>query len=111
MTTLNPFAIIGTAVTREPPRRPGRAAGVAPRRFTPAERMTVAEAILGYTVNAAAACWRSGYTGQLRPGYSADMILPDRDITSCDRYDIAETEVLLPLYKGCAVHRAANFDA
>ncbi len=104
VTTLNPFEIIGTAVTREPPRRRGRAAV-----FFPEQRMTVAEAILGYTVNAAAACWRSDFTGQLSPGYSADLILLDRDITTCDPYDIAETRVLLTLFKGREVHRAGDF--
>ena len=106
VTTLNPFEIIATAVTREPPRRRGRAAP-----FFPEQRMTVAEAVLGYTRNAAAACWRSGYTGQLSPGYSADMILLDRDITTCDPYAIAETTVLLTLYQGREVHRAAEFVA
>lgn len=104
VTTLNPFEIIGTAITREPPRRRGRA-----EPFFPEQRMTVAEAILGYTVNAAAACWRSDCTGLLRPGYSADMILLDRDITRCDPYAIAETTVLLTLFKGRVVHQAADF--
>lgn len=99
VTTLNPFEIIGTAVTREPPRHRGRA-----EPFFPQERLTVAEAVQGYTVNAAAACWRSGHTGQIRPGFSADLIVLDRDIFACDPYEIAGTQVLLTVFKGRPVH-------
>lgn len=104
VTTLNPFEIIGTAITREPPRRRGRA-----EPFFPAEAITIEEAVLGYTTNAAAACWRDGYTGALRPGYSADLILLDRDIFTCDRYAIAETKVDLTLFKGRTVHASPAF--
>jgi predicted amidohydrolase YtcJ len=104
VTTLNPFEIIGTAVTREPPRHRGRSAP-----FLPAERMTVAECVTGYTVNAAAACWRGGFTGALRPGFSADLMVLDRGITVCDPYDIAGTQVDLTLFKGREVWRAPAF--
>ncbi len=104
VTTLNPFEIIATAVTREPPRRRGRSAP-----FFPQERLTVEECLLGYTVNAAAACWRGATTGALRPGFSADLILLDRDITACDPHEIAETQVDLTLFKGREVWRAPGF--
>ncbi len=104
VTTLNPFEIIGTAVTREPPRHRGRS-----RPFFPDERLSVTEAVLGYTTHAAAASWRSGYSGALKPGYSGDLILLDRDIFACDPYAIAETEVMLTLFKGRRVHQAAAF--
>jgi predicted amidohydrolase YtcJ len=104
VSTLNPFEIIGTAVTREPPRHRGRSAP-----FFPAERLSVTEAVLGYTTHAASACWRSGYTGALKPGYSGDLILLDRDIFGCDPYAIAETKVLLTLFRGRPVHQAAEF--
>ncbi|MEO6298993.1 MAG: amidohydrolase [Paracoccaceae bacterium] len=104
VTSLNPFEIIGTAVTREPPRRRGRA-----EVFTPAERITVAEAVLGCTRNAAKACWRGHYTGQISVGYSGDLIVLDRDIFACDTYEIAETEVMLTLFQGRCVHRHPGF--
>lgn len=104
VTTLNPFEIIGTAVTREPPRRRGRSAP-----FFPGERMTVEECLQGYTVNAAAASWRGGFTGMLRPGFAADLIVLDRDITACDPYDIAETRVELTLFEGRDVWRDRGF--
>jgi hypothetical protein len=101
VTTLDPFAIIGTAVTREPPRSRGRAAP-----FLPEQRLTVAEAVVGYTRNAAAAAWRGHFTGQLSPGFSADLIVLDRDIFTCDPYAIAETQVLQTLFQGRTVHQA-----
>lgn len=104
VTSLNPFEIMGTAITREPPRHRGCATP-----FFPAERLTIDEAILGYTTHAAAACWRGGHTGALKPGFSADLIVTDHDIFTCDPYAVAETQVLLTLFKGRAVHRAARF--
>ena len=104
VTTLNPFEIIGTAVTREPPRTRGVA-----EPFFPAQRLTVEEAVLGYTTHAAAACWRGHYTGALKPGYSADLIVLDRDIFNVNPYAIAETRVLLTLFKEREVYRAETF--
>ncbi len=47
----------------------------------------------------------------MTPGFSADLIVLDRDITACDPYAIAETEVFLTLFDGHEVHRHARFDA
>jgi len=104
VTTLNPFEIIGTAITREPPRARGKAPP-----FHPEHRLTILEAVQGYTTHAAAACWRGHYSGQLRPGFSGDLILLDRDIFTCDPYAVAETQVDLTLFKGRAVHRGRAF--
>ena len=104
VTTLNPFQIIGTAVTCEPARARGRA-----KPFFPYQRRTVDEAVQGYTTHAAAACWRGHLTGQIRPDYSGDLIVLDRNIFTADPYDIAETQVLLTLFKGRQVHRHPEF--
>jgi predicted amidohydrolase YtcJ len=102
VTTLNPFEIIETAVTRQP------AGGAAPP-FLPAERLTVEEALVGYTTQAAAACWRGHAAGMLRPGFSGDLIVLDRDITTCDPYAIGGTRVLLTLFRGQEVWRDPEF--
>ncbi len=99
VSTLNPFEIIETAVTRQPSVRDG----LTPP-FLPAERLSVAEAVLGYTTHAAAACWRGHFTGRLTPGFSADLIVLDRDIFAVPHGEISETQVLLTLFKGRAVH-------
>lgn len=105
VTTLNPFELIETAVTRQPPRHAG---DVPP--FYPNERLTVAEAVLGYTAHAAAACWRGPFTGRLMPGFSADLINLDRDILTCDPYEIGKTKVMLTLFQGKDVHRHPQFE-
>lgn len=104
VSTLNPFPIMQTAVTRQPPEK-GRDHPV----FQPQERMTVADVVRGYTVNAAAAAWRGEETGSLTPGKFADLILLDRDIFAIDPYDIAGTQVDLTLLGGREVHRSERF--
>lgn len=75
VSTLNPFEIIETAVTRQArridnPRAP----------FLPVQALMVAECVHGYTVEAAAAASRGTHTGLLCPDYSADLILLSQDI-------------------------------
>jgi predicted amidohydrolase YtcJ len=99
VSTLNPFEIIQTAITRKAPvvsnpRDP----------FFAEQALTVQECFQGYTVNAARACWRDHFTGMLRPGFSADLILLDRDIFACPAAEISQTRVLLTLFKGATVH-------
>lgn len=105
VTTLNPLAIIETAVTRQP-----RAAEGAHPPFLPAERITVAQAVAGYTWQAARAAWRDGFTGRLRPGLSADLVVLDRDVLTVPARSIGATQVMLTLFKGREVHRDPGFD-
>ncbi|MBL9050295.1 MAG: amidohydrolase [Tabrizicola sp.] len=100
VSTLNPFEIIETAITRqarrhESPREP----------FLPDQALTVEEAVLGYTTHAARACWRDGFTGMLRPGFSADLIMLDQDIFAVPPDRISETRVVRTLFKGRTVWR------
>lgn len=104
VSTLNPFQIMETAITRQPPARPNTHPV-----FLPEQRMTREQCLKGYTVNAAAAAWRSADTGSLSPGKYADLIILDRDILACDVYEIGETNVLLTLLAGREVHRGPGF--
>ena len=104
VSTLNPFPIMQTAVTRQPTRG-SRDHPV----FQAQERIGVADVVRGYTVNAAAAAWRGEETGSLAPGKWADLILLDRDIFAVDPYEIGATQVDLTLLGGRAVHRSAGF--
>jgi predicted amidohydrolase YtcJ len=104
VTTLNPFEIIETAVTRQARRRDNPGAP-----FFPEQALTVAEAVLGYTTNAARAGWRAGFTGMLCPGYSADLILLDRDPFAVRPDEISATRVLLTLFKGREVWRDPGY--
>lgn len=104
VSTLNPFEIIETAVTRQPRRRDGNRPP-----FLPAERLTVAEAVAGYTCHAARACWRGEDTGRLLPGFSADLVVLDRDLFRCAAHEIGDTEVLVTLFRGEPVWRHEAF--
>jgi predicted amidohydrolase YtcJ len=104
VSTLNPFEIMETAITRQPPGR-ARTHPV----FLPEQRMTREECVRGYTIHAAEAAWRSADTGSLTPVKYADIIILDRDIFACDVYDISETEVMLTLLGGKEVHRDKGF--
>ena len=104
VSTLNPFEIIETAITRrkrmdDDPQPP----------FFVDQALTIDECVQGYTVNAARACWRGDNTGMLRVGYSADLIMLDRDIFACPATEISQTRVLVTLFKGTVVWRAPDW--
>ncbi|MEZ5912204.1 MAG: amidohydrolase [Paracoccaceae bacterium] len=99
VSTLNPFQIIETAVTRQPPAAEGR---VAP--FLPQERISRAEAVVGYTSAAAAAAWALDDSGTLSPGKCADLIVLDRDIFTCPEGEIGDTQVVATMVDGQIVH-------
>ncbi|MFZ1725517.1 MAG: amidohydrolase [Albidovulum sp.] len=101
VSTLNPFEIIETAVTRQPPASDGAVPA-----FVPQECISRIEAVAGYTVQAAAAAWRSEGTGTLGIGKYADFILLDRDIFTCPAQDIGDTQVLLTMVDGNPVWSA-----
>ena len=104
VSTLNPFPIMETAITRQPPYKKGDHPI-----FLPEQRMTREECVKGYTTFAAEAAWRARDTGSLSLGKYADLIILDRDIFTCNVYDIGDTEVLLTLLGGKEVHRAEKF--
>jgi predicted amidohydrolase YtcJ len=104
VSTLNPFEIMETAITRQ-----ARKADNPRQPFLPDQALTIDEAVMGYTTHAARACWRDGFTGMLRPGFSADAILLDRDIFAVPADSLSETKVLLTLFKGEAVWQAPGF--
>lgn len=104
VSTLNPFEIIETAITRQP-----RKSADQPAPFLPEQSLTLAECVEGYTINAAAAGWRAQETGSLSLGKYADLIVLDRDIYRCAPSDIGDTQVLLTLLSGKPVHATAPF--
>ncbi len=105
VTTLNPFRIMETAITRQVPLADGPL-----EPFLPQEALTIEECVLGYTANAAAACWRGDFTGRLCPGFSADLIILDQDILACAPQEISNTNVFLTLFEGREVHRHRSFE-
>ncbi|WP_322513113.1 amidohydrolase [Chloroflexus sp.] len=69
----------------------------------PDQRLTLAEALAGYTTWAAYAGFRERELGRLEAGYLADMILLDRDITTGPPDQIAIARVMLTMVGGKVV--------
>lgn len=106
VSTYDPFQIMQTAVTRQ-----NAGAGTDAPALTPQHRITIEEAVRGYTIHAAHAAWRDDCTGSLTVGKYADLILLDRDLFEVSPYEIGQTQVLLTLLGGQEVHRDPRFDA
>lgn len=104
VSTLNPFEIIETAMTRQLP-----LADCPLEPFFADQALTIEECVQGYTVNAARACWRDYFTGMLRPGFSGDLIVLDRDVFACPPQEISQTQVLMTLFRGIPVHQIEAF--
>jgi predicted amidohydrolase YtcJ len=98
--TLNPFQGIQTAVTRQ------TSDGKPAEGFVHAQRLTVAQAVEGYTVNAAYAGHREKTEGSLDVGKVADMIVVDRNIFEIEPHTIDQTKVVLTIVGGKVVYEA-----
>jgi predicted amidohydrolase YtcJ len=90
----NPLWGIHAAVTRQ--RRDGTPSGG----WYPRQRISVAEAVLGYTQGPALVSGRHKHLGSLAPGRLADLIVLDRDIYKVDPPEIAETKVVMTVFDG-----------
>ncbi|HET89840.1 MAG TPA: amidohydrolase [Chloroflexi bacterium] len=96
---LNPFLGIHAAVTR---RRSDGSPG--PEGWYPEQRLTVEEAVRGFTLGAAHAVGLADRLGSLSPGKLADLIVLDRDIFTGDPMEIAGTRVVATMIGGRFVH-------
>jgi predicted amidohydrolase YtcJ len=98
--SFNPFLGIHAAATRR--RTDG---SPQPDGWYPEQRLTVDEAVYGFTMGAAYASYEETRKGSLTPGKLADLIVLDRDIFSIDPMEIAETQVLATMIDGQFVWR------
>ncbi len=96
--TQNPFRGIQQAVLREMRRR--QAAGSPPSYFLPEQRLTVEQAVAGYTRNGAYADFTEGETGTLERGKKADLAVLSQDIFSIAPEDIGKTVVKITIVGG-----------
>jgi hypothetical protein len=94
----NPFWGIHAAVTRQ--RRDGTPAGG----WYPEERLTVAEAVAGYTLGPAYASGQLDRLGSITPGKLADLVVLDRDIFATPPGEIANTQAVLTIFDGAVVY-------
>lgn len=100
----NPFWGIHAAVTRQ------RRDGTPPGGWYPAQRLTVAEAVWGYTMGPAHASGQAARQGGLTPGKLADLIVLDRDIFAIPPEEIPDTQVELTVFDSRVVYRSETFD-
>ncbi|HXL21206.1 MAG TPA: amidohydrolase [Candidatus Dormibacteraeota bacterium] len=98
--TLNPWEGVQTAVTRQ------TSEGKPESGFVPSQRLTVAEAVAGYTLGAAFAGRREQTEGSLEPGKAADLIIVSQNIFEIDAHRIDKTEVLTTIVGGRVVYQA-----
>ncbi|HEC33837.1 MAG TPA: amidohydrolase [Chloroflexi bacterium] len=94
----NPLFGIHAAVTRQ--RRDGTPSGG----WYPQQRLTVAEAVWGYTMGAALASGREAELGSITPGKLADLIVLDRDIFAVEPMEIAGAQVVMTIFDGRVVY-------
>lgn len=71
-------------------------------------RLSVEEAVRGFTLGAAYAAGVEDRLGRLAPGYLADLVVLGRDIYHCDPMTIAETPVLATMVNGLWVYQISS---
>jgi hypothetical protein len=95
----NPFWNIHAAVTRQD--RDGNPEGG----WYPSQRLSLSEAVWGYTMGPALASGQEHVQGSLSPGKFADLAVLDRDIFEIPPEEIPDTEVEMTVFAGRVVHR------
>jgi len=97
----NPMFGIHAAVTRQ--QRDGEPQGG----WYPEQRLTVAEAVWGYTMGAALVSGREAELGSITPGKLADLIVLDRDIFALEKtapMEIAQAQAAMTVFDGQIVY-------
>ncbi|MBU3078447.1 amidohydrolase [Sphingomonas quercus] len=84
----NPFPGLAAAISREDEK--GEPAGG----WRPQEKVTIAQALAGFTTMAAHAGFAEDRLGSLEPGHMADFLLVDRDVMVVPAKELRETKVL-----------------
>jgi len=96
--TLNPFAEIYAAVTRQDPQ--GNPAGG----WYPQQRLTITEALRGYTLEAAYAGFEEQVKGTIAAGKLADLTVISKDITQVLPAELLSVRVLKTIVGGRIVY-------
>ena len=95
---ITPFRGLYAAVTRKNETRT--------QEYVPEEKLTIQQAIAAYTEGAAYAEFAEQHKGKLAPGYLADFVVLDRDITQVPPSQILKTKVLRTVVGGKTVWQA-----
>jgi predicted amidohydrolase YtcJ len=97
--TLNPWPAVQMLLTRETPE--GTPAGG----WIPSQRLTLEQAIQGYTMGGAFAARREKTEGSIEAGKLADVIVISQDLFRIEPNQIGKTKVLMTLVGGKAVYQ------
>jgi predicted amidohydrolase YtcJ len=95
--SISPFRGLYSAVTRM------NEAGT--QTFQPQEKLTIQQAIYAYTQASAFAEFEEKTKGLLAPGYLADIVVLDRDITKATPQELLHTKVLRTVLGGETVYQ------
>jgi len=101
--SLNPWEALEILLTRETPE------GTPPGGWLPEQRLTLEEAIQGYTMGGAMAANRERTEGSIEVGKLADVIIVSQDLFKIAPNEISETEVLMTMVEGKAVYQAHSW--
>jgi predicted amidohydrolase YtcJ len=95
---ITPFRGLYAAVTRK------NEAGT--KEYVPEQKISLDQAIAAYTTGAAFAEFAESEKGRLAPGFLADFVVLDRDITDIPAAQILQTKVLRTVVGGKTVYEA-----
>jgi hypothetical protein len=95
---ITPFRGIYAGVTRS------NEAGT--KTYFPQDKLTMGQVLSAYTQGSAYAEFAESYKGQLIPGYVADFVVLDRDLTKVPAREILKTQVLRTVVDGRTVYEA-----
>lgn len=96
---LDPILGIYAAVTRR------TLDGKHPEGWVPGEKITVEEALRAYTAGNAFGVFADTSRGKLKPGYLADLVLLDRDLSAIDPKTIDQAQVVTTVVGGKVVYQ------
>ena len=97
---MHPKYLIYSAVTRKTIK------GTPPEGWFPEQRISVAEALQAYAINAAYACFEDDIRGSLEEGKLADITVFNKNLLKIPADDILKTDVLMTIVDGKIVFQA-----
>jgi predicted amidohydrolase YtcJ len=78
------------------------------RSYFPQDKLTIGQVLFAYTQGSAYAEFSETYKGRLAPGYVADFVVLDRDLTTVGAREILKARVLRTVVDGQTVYQAAG---
>jgi predicted amidohydrolase YtcJ len=103
--TLNPWPAVQILLTRETPE------GTPSGGWLPNERLTLKQAIHGYTLGGAIAARREKSEGSIEVGKLADVIIISQDLFKVEPNQIGKTKVLMTMVGGKVVYKDPSWES